>query len=215
MRSLLCGLILLGPLALLNAPAAAQDWGSTIEISAGLNLADFYGDDADGADTRTSFQAGGSASFPFSRSFAVQIGLGYSRQGTTADVGGGTTLTFMLDYIQVPVLLKLSAPLATNRSLSPYLNLGPVVGFQTKCNVKAAGGGVPTTELACDDPNLQLDTKSVDVSVALGVGLDIGRASLGLRYQLGLTSIDDSDSNADLKNRVLAILAGYRFRLGL
>ena len=40
------------------------------------------------------------------------------------------------------------------------------------------------------------------------------RADLALRYQLGLSSIDDSGAGADIKNRVLAIVAGYGFRLG-
>jgi hypothetical protein len=215
MRSMLRGIsLLLLPLVSLSSPADAQEEAKEIGIFVGLNMADFHGADATGADNRTGFQGGGFISFPFSRSLAIQFGLGYSQQGAKVDVGGGTSGTFQLDYILVPAFLKLSAPLANNRSLRPHVYMGPVLGFKTKCKVKVQGGGVPTTEFQCDDPNLQLETKSTDFSLAIGAGLDIGAASVGVRYQLGLTKIDDTSQPADIKNRVFAIIGGYRFRLG-
>jgi len=215
MRSLLRGMsLLLLSLVSLSFPASAQNEVKEIGISVGLNLADFHGADANGADTRTGFQGGGFISFPLSHYLAIQFGVGYSQQGAKVDVGGGTSGTFQLNYVQLPLFLKLSSPLASNRSLRPHIYMGPVIGIKTGCKLKVAGGGVPTTEFQCDDPNLQVKTKSSDIALALGIGLDIGAISVGVRYQLGLTKIEDSSQPADIKNRVLAIMAGYRFRLG-
>jgi hypothetical protein len=51
-------------------------------------------------------------------------------------------------------------------------------------------------------------------SVHFGAGIEMFRLFGGRKYQPGLTSIDDSGNNLDVKNRVLAIVAGYGFRLG-
>ena len=137
MRSLLRGMsLLLLPLVSLNLPASAQEEVKEIGISVGLNMADFRGADADAAETRKGFQAGGFISFPLSHYLAIQLGVGYSQQGAKVDVGGGTSGTFQLNYIQLPAFLKLSSPLASNRSLRPNIYLGPVIGIKTGCKLR-------------------------------------------------------------------------------
>lgn len=211
----LAGALLLA--LLLTPPVAAQAPGQQTLIGAfgGINFAKFVGDDVGDVDTRTGIQAGLFASLPLGRYFALVPSIGYSQQGTSVDVGGGTTGTFRLDYIEVPVLLKLSAPLAGPGRLRPYLVAGPSLGLEVSCEL-AASNGSQSAEADCNDATLgvDLDTKAVQVSAVFGAGMDIGRVTVGLRYQLGLSSIDDTGADADIKNRVLAITAGYGFRIG-
>lgn len=180
---------------------------------AGVNFAKFGGGDVSGVDTRTGFHAGVFATFPLGRYFAVVPAVAYSQEGTSVDLGSGVTGTFKLDYLEVPVLLKLGAPLAGRGNLRPWVEAGPDVGFKVSCKVRAESGS-QSAEVDCNDPALGADIKGVQFSALFGAGLDVGRLTFGLRYQLGLSKIDDSGAEADVKNRVFALFAGYGFRLG-
>jgi hypothetical protein len=210
MRSL-SALALVAPL--LALPLSAQQ-RPQLGVFGGVNFAKLGGDDVGtGGQTRTAVLGGVFASLPLGRVLALVPGVAYSQEGTDVDAGGGITGTLKLDYLEVPVLLKLAAPLQGTPKLRPYVVVGPTVGFEVGCKV-AAQSGSQSAQVDCDDPTAGVQTKSVQASLQFGGGLEISQFFVGLRYQLGLTSIDDSGSNADVKNRVLAIVAGYGFRLG-
>lgn len=179
----------------------------------GVNFAKFGGEDVSGVDTRTGFQLGLFASLPLGRIASIRPSVAYSQQGTKLDGGSGVTLTFKLNYIEVPVLLHLSAPLQGSGDIRPYIEAGPAIGFEASCKVEGSNGTQSTT-LDCDDDQLGLESKSTIFSVHFGAGVEISRFFIGARYQLGLSSIDDTGGNSDIKNRVIAIMAGYGFRLG-
>jgi hypothetical protein len=209
MRRRLAGSLLF---CMLASSVAAQQ-SAIIGPLAGINFAKFGGDDVGDVDTRTGFQAGLFAVLPLSRFLALMPSVSYSQEGTAVNPGGGVSGSFKLDYLEVPVLLKLSAELNDNENLRTYAVAGPAVGFQLKCQVHASSGS-QSADVDCDDPTLGLDSKKVQFSGVFGAGLDIDRFTVGLRYQLGLSSIDDTGADADIKNRVLSIVAGYGFRLG-
>jgi hypothetical protein len=209
MRSLFA-LALVAPL--LALPVSAQQHPQ-LGVFGGVNFAKLGGDDVGDVQTRTGVLAGVFASFPLGRILALVPGVAYSQEGTDVDAGGGITGTLKFDYIEVPLLLKVAAPLQGSPKLRPYVVVGPTVGFEVGCKV-AAQSGSQSVEVDCDDPTAGVQTKSVQAGLLLGGGLEISQFFVGLRYQLGLTSIDDSGGNADVKNRVLAIFAGYGFRLG-
>lgn len=203
------------PLAVLLAGPLQAQAGQETRIGpfGAINFATFGGSDVGDVDTRTGVQAGVFASFPLSRYLALVPAASYSQEGASVDVGGGVTGTFLLDYLEVPVLLKLTAPLEGHPQLRPWIMAGPSVGFQLSCKVRAENSS-QTAEGDCNDANVNAATKSVAFSGVLGVGMDVGRFTVGLRYQAGLSSIDDSGADADVKNRVLALAVGYGFRLG-
>lgn len=43
----------------------------------------------------------------------------------------------------------------------------------------------------------------------VGGGIDFGKISLDVRYNLGLTSTDDSANEDDVKHRVFSFMIGY------
>lgn len=194
------------------APAlSSQATRPTIAVVGGLNFAKWRGDDVgSGAETRTGFHAGGMVTLGLGPSLALQSGLVYSQEGTSADAGGGVTGTVQMDYIQIPLYLKLHTTLQGSTPLRPYLHAGPALGIQVRCRLKASSGSA-SASADCDDPAVGLDTKGTQFGVHFGAGVDFGRFTLGGRYQMGLTSLDDSGADADVKNSVLALTAGYRF----
>lgn len=193
-------------------PDGGQSPGVMIGPMVGLNLAKFGGEDVGDVDTRTGFQAGIYASLPLGKVVAIAPSLAYSQEGTKGDVGGGVTTTFKLSYLELPVMLKLSAPLQGSGKIRPYVMAGPAVAFELSCRLEASNGS-QSASADCDDDQVNLDTRKVLFGVHFGAGIEIDRVFIGAKYQLGLTSLDDT-GGVDVKNRVIAIMAGYGFRLG-
>lgn len=110
--------------------------------------------------------------------------------------------------------------------MTPRLYGGATVGMEIGCEVEFEGPDVSETAdceetldaaVAIVDPAFT-ETKSLDLGLVLGAGLDLGRGpgrlSIDLRYNLGLTNINDltpqaGESEIQIKNRVLQVLVGY------
>ena len=208
MRSLMRAL---GAAALLLLPAMAQAQGRFQSgVEAGVLLAKFGGDDAGGAKTRVGVAGGGFLRLPLGRIFALEPALLYASQGTKVE-GGGTTNTYKMEYWQVPLRLRVSVP--TGGLLRPWFYVAPAIALRDRCRLEIKPGN-QSLEADCNDRGAlgtRFDTKALETSVHLGAGLEYGRIQLGVRYQYGLSTIDNSDPSADLKHRVLAIVGGYRF----
>lgn len=211
--------------AILAGPLAAQDSTPaprhrprspyhkvTISPVGGVNFATWGGKDTGpGATRRTGLHAGVMITAGISRLMAFEAGALYSQEGTGVDVPGSTVVGGInVDYIRVPVLLKARATLQ-ELPVHPYLVAGSAFGFKVKCEVEARSGTQSST-VQCDDPALGLNLTSLDIGLVLGAGVDIGRLTVGLRYQPGLRSIDDtSNEPSDVHNTLLALTAGFAF----
>lgn len=55
------------------------------------------------------------------------------------------------------------------------------------------------------------DVKTMDFGLVFGAGINIGPATIDARYNLGLTTTDDSEDEFDVKNSVISIMLGYSF----
>ena len=170
----------------------ANAQGMKFGAKAGLNMADWYGEDADGADSRTSFHVGGFAEFKVSEKFAVQPELLYSSQGAK---GEGAKIN--TDYLNVPIMAKFYA----TDKLS--IEAGPQIGFLMSAKLKPDSG---------DSQDVKDSLKSTDFGVNFGLGYNFTEnISGGLRYNLGLSSVPDSADVGDVKNGVFALSMGYSF----
>ena len=91
--------------------------GMQLGLKAGLNLANEGGSDVEdffgeSLDARTGFNGGFFFMYQFNKMFAIQPEAYYTMKGATANLGG-LDFTLKLDYIEVPVLLKLIIPIET------------------------------------------------------------------------------------------------------
>lgn len=181
---------------LLTAAAAfAFSYANAQEVKfgakAGLNLADWSGDDADDVDSRVAFHVGGFAEIKLTDKFAVQPELLYSSQGAK-----GTGATAHVDYINVPIMAKFYA---TDKF---SIEAGPQVGFLVSAKVKPDEG---------EDQDVKDQLKSTDFGANIGLGYYFtDNISAGVRYNLGLSQVLDAD-NTDVKNTVFSFSVGYRF----
>lgn len=192
-------------------------------IKAGLNLANWQGRNYAGTDIRTCFSGGGYVVFGVSPRVSVQAEILYTMKGTTAKEHDIATAS-KLSYIEVPLLARLAT--TRDEKVSPYFIIGPALAFELTSKIKT-GGDEWDSEEVC------MDTKSPDIAIVLGTGVEFGLAggkgkmSFEIRYVMGLRSINDSPAICcepaahggsdecselggpfDIKNRVIAFSVG-------
>jgi len=171
-------------------------------LKGGLNLASITGDDVDELDGRTSFHFGGVVEIEISEKFSFQPELVYSAQGASEsydEEGFDIETTIMLDYLNIPLMAKYYV----TDGLS--LELGPQIGFLLSSKFEVEFDGDSESE------DIE-DLSSVDFGLNLGLGYKFDSGlNFGARYNLGLSNLDDTDSDESIKNGVFQVSLGYFF----
>jgi hypothetical protein len=184
----------------------------TLGLKGGLNLANLNVEDSDGTkidlDKRTSFAGGAYLQAGLGSVLALQAEALYVPSGARGDNGAAT---IELSYIDIPLLALVRVP-AGDAAIWPIVYAGPVLSFQTKCRLKADGGG----SVDCGSGTSGLfQTKSPDISAAVGGGLEVFMGGytlqLDIRYTHGFVNIDASEAGlaGTVNNR------SWSFYLGL
>ncbi|MDT8368720.1 MAG: porin family protein [Longimicrobiales bacterium] len=201
------------------APAAAQP---VVGFHGGLNISD-HGGDVD-AGTETGANVGASILFPLSGSLGLYIGGSYSEKGASSDEfrdGLGGARELILDYLDIPVLLRYGFPLPGSVGFHVYG--GGALSFELDCelNVLAEGHidivGFPASG-DCDDDAVDFETNTVDFGLMAGAGIDYGIGAgidlvLDLFYNYGLRDIE-AGTDLDVRNRTFSVRAGVAVPLG-
>lgn len=136
--------------------------------------------DADDADPRIGFVGGAELEYQATDIFSITGGVLYSMQGAKAD-----DETLKLDYINIPIL----ANVYVTKGLAVKLGIQPAFNVNSKADV---------------------DAKSFDFSIPVGLSYEFSNVVLDARYNWGLTKIFE---NGDSKNSVFQITLGYKFDL--
>ncbi len=210
------GLVLL--LAALASPAWAQARAPGIVAGpmVGVSFATLgSANEAVGVDvgTRTGIAAGGFITFNASSHVAVEPQLLYVQKGARA-TSGTLTLSYDLDYIQVPVLLKGRYWFGnSDKSLTIDPFVGPAIAFNVHCAI-----GVPTAGNA-ECSTLGADASSVDFSGIFGIGVEYAGFTFQGRYDVSFTNAYSSSSSPDApsasksKNLAWILTLGYQIPL--
>jgi hypothetical protein len=179
-------------------PASAQGVG----IKIGPTFDDFSGEALD-FDNRTGVQAG--VFFGGNRDglLGVQGEINWLRKQTelVADRLESNALTrdIRIDYLQVPVLLRLNAGSRSANGVAAYGILGPAIEVKVADEVEG---------VTLDD-----GFEGADVSLVFGAGIEAARIIVEGRYEKGLRRINDTFSDfAEIKKQAFTLLFGVRFR---
>jgi hypothetical protein len=127
---------------------------------------------------------------------------------------------FSLEYLEVPVLIKLSLPIRGARVLRPYLAAGPVYAWNLDCELTVEGDPQAAVE-DCrrklgDDARTAL--RNADRGLAMSGGIDLsvlglGAVSLDARLVRGLARLTTGDgTQPDLRNQAFSLMLGDSFR---
>lgn len=213
LRHLRCAAPVLGVLAL--APLGrAEAQSAQFGLMAGGSLSTFTGDVTDDVKNHATFLVGGFARLGLG-GVEVEPGIVFTRKGTKF-TEEGTEVTNSLDYLQIPVVLKIGMPVgATSRF---YIGAGPALGIKMGCRFKGSESGFSAT-VDCDefsDEEGGIKPKSTELSGIAVAGLEFGKFAIGLRADLGLTNayeafLGDVAVEPDLKTRTISAVASIRF----
>jgi opacity protein-like surface antigen len=181
-------------------------------LKGGINIANLSGDEFEDFDTRTGLTVGAVLDINIPMlPIGIESGIYYTQKGVSFSESidfFGEMMDFKgklkLDYIEVPVLAKIS--LGPPGPLSPHLLVGPYVGFNLNAEFDISSNGESESEDISDDIN------STDFGFLAGVGVDfnLGLTKLNIqaRYTFGLNDISD---DIDSRHRVLSLVAGITF----
>lgn len=205
MRLLIClaCLLVLSPLAV-----AQNQFGARLGVTASTVTGDFATTDAAG--TRLGFVGGFYLAFPLRYDLAVQTEVLYTQKGFEADeVDNGTSATFELTTLDVPLLLKYTASVNSDLDVAPYA--GPYVSFELFERLSANTPSGPISE----DTDLFTST---DLGFVVGLDLRLQLSgftpSFGIRYSRSAVNLLEEDASsvpdATAYNSVIVFFLGLR-----
>ncbi len=202
MRTLISILCATGCLA---APLAAQ---ATVDITGGYVSSNIHASGITGTAStaaRSGFAAGVSVLGRLAPHLGVVPGAMFIEKGYQA-TAAGITSSLKLDYIEIPVLLRVWGGTGNTRVFALG---GPAAAFRVSCSDEISGGSIAAGGVCTSGTTNNL--KSADISVMFGGGVQVHAISIGARYDLGLTDVYTNDSGtATYRNRALLILGGVQ-----
>jgi hypothetical protein len=182
----------------------------SIGPEAGINISNFAGTPDPQSSSRTGLLFGADFAIGFGKYMAVQTGLRFVMKGASSTGANGTAYVDKLNYLEIPLLLKVTFPLT---EVSPYLLAGPVLGINMSANEDATpnGGTTQTTDLG---PFIT----GTDFGLLFGGGVAFKIAPkidlfAQFGYSLGLSNILKNSTTNTLKNNGIQITAGAMFHL--
>ncbi|UCD83809.1 MAG: outer membrane beta-barrel protein [Deltaproteobacteria bacterium] len=180
-----------------------------IEEDIGENIEDFAGGEPK---FKPGICLGASVTYRINNIFAVQPEVLLTMKGTKMefDSNGSTDVdTWALNYLEIPVLAKLSIPVWSNR---PHLFLGPALAIKLDAEREWEYEG----NSGKDDFSEHME--DIDFGLVIGGGLDFelgrGRLSFDTRYTAGSIRIFKSEYYGEelgIRNGVVSLMLGYTF----
>ena len=198
-------------LIVLASPAAAQQREFGLKAGPTFTSLVFDPDDEAGDyDQRVAAVFGGFAVLPLNPRFAAQFEVLYVAKGAKIPTDlEDTSLTFKLNYVEIPVLARVAVTRSAKRSF--FVFAGPSFGIRTKASLEDSfntGGGFIGNAI-----DVGADYDRFELGLVAGGGVDIGHwVVIDARYAWGLTDIGDNpEFTSSVKNRALTFMAGVRF----
>ncbi len=209
-------------LLLLTSAYAVQ---AQVAVKAGVNFSNMLFEEDDQSienlarDGAVKFVGGLSFILPLGDAVAIQPELLFTQKGaknTATILGQEITSEFNYNYLDIPLLLRLSLGDTHGEGLGIYINGGAYAGY-------AFGGKIATTSsLGSTETDIQFDgeddQRRLDYGFVLGGGLTLGNLFFDLRYNHGTNNLlDDDASNGNdeglkkLQHRGLALTTGLIF----
>ncbi|MEM6326923.1 MAG: porin family protein [Bacteroidota bacterium] len=224
-------------LLLVTVPVVAQ--AQSVGVKAGLNATTIFFDD-DGLyeasldkRARLGLVGGLSVDVPFSSALGLRAEALYSQRGFAnyspefeegESFSEDGTVTFQMDYVEVPVLLNVTVPVQSGLEIGVQGGLVPAFAVRevTSCDgLLGEFEGEPTDFCAPVDQDQDFGIRPFDLGGALGATVGAGPFAVDLRYTLSLADINeelDPDARSfffingkTARHGVLSVTGVYRF----
>ena len=180
---------------LVGAAGVANAQEARFGIKAGLNLANQTNTDANNRKNLVGAAAGLMADFSFSDLISLHPEVLFSQKGVKYE-DGGTTIKSRRTYIDVPLLLRVKAD-------GLFFEAGPQVGFLAAQKYEINNNTISTSTNGI---------RKVDVGYIAGVGYQLPQGlELGVRYNGGISDVNDPSGSTKIRNSVFQFQVGYLF----
>jgi hypothetical protein len=197
---------------LLGLAALATTAEGQFGIRGGVNLTKFVGDDGASSESTTGLNLGASIPLLTLGPLSIVPEVYYAQKGAKQfDPLSATTFEFGIDYIEVPVLAKLSIPLGG--ATRWYVAGGPAFAWRVDCSISSTSTGTSTDTSDCSETFGSFNTamEKADRGVVVGSGLDFtipgfGGLNLDARLVRGLTRLSEG---TDIKNQAFSLMLGW------
>lgn len=197
-------LLLLTAFALVSYTGFGQQLG----IKAGATYATFKGNDADNYDYRLGYTAGVILQQHITDLVGVQVEALYTSKGAKIETRAANPEIndiYRLNYVDVPVLLHLSAG-------GMFIDLGPQASFIAKAKqIRETNTGTTNTTIESDITD---NPYTVDFGYVAGLGFRAdNNIGIELRYTGGLKKIDDEGPLVGIqrRNSHFSLMLSYLF----
>lgn len=191
------------------ASATAQDREFGAKIGPNLSVlaleADFEGEDYD---RRIAIAVDGFVVLPITRRMAVQLEALFSPKGAKLhDDLLDVTSTLLLDYLEFPVLARISGP----KPRSLHVFAGPYAAIRVGATRQISSQGPGFT--AGERTKMGDEVERFDTGLIAGGGFHMGEHMvIDARYSWGLRTVNtDTTEGVRFKHRVLTIMMGMHF----
>lgn len=166
-------------------------------MTIGYNSSTFIGNDKPGKGLKPipGFYLGGIINYSINEKISLLSNVSLGSRGTEINTINDLYEYVFFIYLDVPVMVKLN--FFTDKKISPYALLGSAFDYNILAT-SASGGPF-------------YDIKNFDLGIVSGIGIDIGKITIGMRYNYGVTKIDNSKLKLGLRNSTLSILVGITF----
>ena len=195
------GLVLAAVLAPLSGANAQLTFGGFAGVNfSNLDVSNLSVNEV--TSSRTGGMFGGYIGTHMSRLFTIRLEGYWTQKGADLVTSGTTTESFKLQYIEVPLILRVNIPLVV---IKPSVYAGPAISFQTKCDAEDTASG---TTMPCEDVGITL--KSTDVSGIIGAGVGVGPITIDVQYDFSFSNIlDDPTPGDEVKNKTWTVRAAF------
>jgi len=184
---------------------------SRFGVKAGINISNLLANDVVANNAQLGFNGGVFLKLALSQHFAFQPELLFSTQGAELEYNNSYvtgTVTHHLNYLQVPLLGVYN--ITRNINVQGGIYLASLLSATTK-------NGSDNDSFNFEQEMSKSNFQSIDYGLILGLGGDINRVSVGIRYNYGVSNIgkafnfsdQDIQNFPDARNSVFQAYLGF------
>ncbi|MCR4395325.1 MAG: PorT family protein [Candidatus Saccharicenans sp.] len=195
-------------LFLVEVPGAEANINIRPGFKLGGGLSSNFGADTFDQSWQPSFMAGVLVELSLTSRLGAGLELNFVRRGSLYRLESDGLVyreRYLLDYLEVPLLVKFN--FLRGRKPELYLYAGPALALNLRARLKVT---LDDLEEAVAVDNLQGPDLLAQAGAGAVLALGPGCLLLELRYSHGLRTIA-TEPEADIRNKSLVILAGFRF----
>lgn len=166
-------------------------------VKGGLNISNLT--KASNSKAKIGFNAGVTADYQLAENLYVLSGLEYTTKGAKFSDVEVSSASFNLNYLQLPIHAGYKMSIADDTRL--VLHAGPYLAYALSAKTKVGSKKADIID----------GINRFDAGLGIGAKVELGKISVGLGVDYGLTTINKDAKNGKNRNMNAGLSVGYKF----